>query len=166
MNVFSQQLRASRAIVQVSRSFLVAVVAGACISLAPSALAQDILRAPHSEAGTIGRLTVGQSAVGELKGSGDDPNSTYHTYTVTVPPNTALLTVEMSALADLDLGIKHGSAIEEYGTNADWDLGDDSESNSAKLEVKNPAVGTWFIDVINSLYSTDEVPYRLEVRTE
>lgn len=166
VNVFSQQLSANRAFYQTGRKILLGVVAGACVSFTPTALAQDVIRAPHSESGTIGRLVSGQTAEGSLRGMGDDPSSSYHTYTVTVPPNASRLVVKMSAVADLDLGIKHGSAIEEYGTNADWDLGDDSESTSAKLEVKNPASGTWYIDVIDSLYSTDEVPYRLEVITE
>lgn len=187
MNVFPQPLRAGRALTHIGRSVLLGLIAGVSISCgsaseeiaqtaesvqqdvasAPAAEpALNVLRAPHSESGTIGRLELGQTAEGELKGSGDDPNSSYHTYTVTVPPDTSRLIVKMSAKDDLDLGIKHGSAIETYGDDADWDMGDDSQSNSAKLVVEDPEAGTWYIDVIDSLYSTDEVAYTLEVQSE
>ncbi|MEO1133963.1 MAG: pre-peptidase C-terminal domain-containing protein [Cyanobacteria bacterium J06639_1] len=163
--------QAARAIARRGRHGLMVAVAGACLSLAPlglarTAVAQNVLRAPHSESGTIGRLAIGQSASGALRGAGNDPSSSYHTYTVTVPPNTPSLIVEMAADANLDLGVKYGSAIEEYGMNADWDLGDDSQSSRARLVVPNPTPGTWYVDVINGMYTTDTVAYSLEVKAQ
>lgn len=155
-----------RAIARWGQRGLAIVVAGACLGLTPVVLAQSALRAPHSESGTIGRLAIGQTATGALRGAGNDPSSSYHTYTVTVPPNTPRLVIEMSADADLDLGVKYGSAIEEYGMNADWDLGDDSQSSRARLVVPNPTPGTWYVDVINAMYTTDTVSYSLDVKAQ
>lgn len=155
-----------------SRCKVVSWSTSACLFLAGAAMlsslttivrASDIV-APHSESGTIARLAIGQEAEGKLAGSGDSDAAAYHTYTVEVPVGTPELVVEMVAAGDLDLAIKHGSPIEEYGPGADWTLGDDSLSNSATLTVKNPQAGLWYIDVIHGLYSTDAIAYTLRVR--
>lgn len=133
--------------------------------ISPMARAQDAdLVAPHSEPGLIGAVEIGQTAEGSLAGLGEEAASSYHTYTVEVPEGTAQLVVEMTADDDLDLGIKQGEAISQYGPEADWDLGDDSLEPSATLTLKDPEAGTWYIDVINSLYTTDPIPYTLEIQ--
>lgn len=144
---------------------ILAVVGAIGVVASPVAIAQDAdLIAPHNDSGVIGELEIGQAAEGKLAGLGEEEASSYHTYTLDVPAGTQQLVVEMSAEDDLDLGIKHELPISQYGQAADWDLGDDSYDNSATLTVKNPKEGTWYIDVINSLYTTDAVPYELSVK--
>ncbi len=131
----------------------------------PMAVAQDAdVIAPHNEPGVIGGLKIGQTATGELAGLGENAPSSYHTYTVEVPEGTEQLVVEMTAEDDLDLGIKQGEPIEQYGVGADWDLGDDTLEPSATLTVQDPEAGIWYIDVINSLLTTDSIPYELQVK--
>lgn len=138
------------------------LLAGAVVARPAIAQEADVI-APHSEPGVIGRLRIGQAAEGGLAGLGQDEGSAFHTYTVEVPPGTGELTIKMTAAADLDLAVKHGTPIQEYGQSSDWDLGDNSRNSSATLRVKNPQPGTWYVDIINSLYTTEVVPYQLQI---
>ena len=144
---------------------LISLMAAAVSPISLMAVAQepDVI-APHNEPGVIGELKIGQTAAGELAGTGESEAAGFHTYTVEVPEGTDQLIVEMTAAADLDLGIKHGEPIIDYGIGADWDMGDDSLEPSATLTVNDPEAGIWYIDVIHGLYNTESVPYELQVR--
>ncbi|NJL01124.1 MAG: hypothetical protein HC910_11385 [Spirulinaceae cyanobacterium SM2_1_0] len=140
------------------------LIGAACTPPQPNVGTSEIqeLVAPNTEAGTVGNLELGQSATGRLAGTGESPDASYHTYTIDVPAGTSQLVIRMDADDDLDLGIKHGSPIEAYGENADWDLNDTSTNTFATLTVNNPSAGVWYVDVINLLTSTEPITYRLE----
>lgn len=123
--------------------------------------AQQVIHAPSAGSSVVGTIGFGDKAIGELKGLGEEAASSYHTYIIEVDENTSSLVVTMEAEDDLDLGLKHAEPIESYGDEADWDLGDNSVSNSATLRVDNPAPGKWYIDVINSLTSVEPIKYEL-----
>lgn len=126
-------------------------------------LAKQTIYAPNSESGVVGSIEFGDKAIGSIAGLGDSSEASYHTFTVEVEQGTKRLMVKMKAKGDLDLALKHNAPIDNYGDDADWDLGDNSRSNSATLRIDNPSPGTWYIDVINSSYDEDEIEYELVV---
>ncbi len=145
---------------RIVRAWLVLMIC--CISA--TVQAQQTLHAPNSESGMVGSIQAGDKAVGKLAGLGEDESSSFHTYTIEISPGTKQLVVSMLAEGDLDLAIKHGDVITAYGENPDWDLGDDSTSESATLKIDRPDAGVWYVDVFNSLYEESEIAYELTIK--
>lgn len=129
----------------------------------PSAL--PTLTANTTQSAVIGALRIGQSAQGELAGTG--AGASYHTYYVDVPPGTAQLTIAMNADIDLDLAVKFGSEIVSYAerdAGGDWLYRDQSVNPSAAFTISNPQPGRWYIDVYNTLGPGRTGRYTLSVR--
>ena len=114
-----------------------------------------------SATGLVGEIALPDTAVNRLAGSDD---STYHTYWIEVPPGTARLEVLLSAEADLDLFLKYGSEILDWGDDGDWDFRDISTQYYAEFVVENPNPGRWYLDVVLFGNPGTEPGYSVRVR--
>jgi tetratricopeptide (TPR) repeat protein len=122
------------------------------------------INAPHRTSDVVGQIGFGQEATGLLDGI--EGSAGFHTYILTVPQDTALITIHMEADEDLDLAAKHGSEIVSYTDDGDWDYLDTSFRNSARFVIQNPEPGRWFIDVANLLGEGATGRYTLVVERE
>jgi|GEM_PF-728040 len=128
---------------------------------APSVPTATAQRALDPSFGTVGALPFGARVEGRLGGDGA---TSYHTYVVDVPAGTSRLTFALEADADLDLFIKYGSDIIEWGDSGDWLQRDVSLDPFATLIVERPTPGRWFVDVVVFGDSRSVARYSLEVR--
>ena len=118
-------------------------------------------RALDPSFGTVGPLPLGARVEGRLGGSGA---TAYHTYVVDVPVGTAAVTFHLDADADLDLFVKHGSDIAEWGDGGDWLLRDIGVEPFATLRVERPTPGRWYVDVVAFGDTRTPASYRFEAR--
>ena len=125
-----------------------AAPAGAAAS-DPFALAvvppETIRRALDPALGTVGSLPFGARVDGRLAGI---DGVSYHTYIVDVPVGTPRVSFVMQADADLDLVIKYGSDIVDWGDGGDWLQRDLDVAPFATLTVDAPAAGRWYVDIL------------------
>ncbi len=99
-----------------------------------------------SASGFVGSLPLGQLTRTTLAGStGQTP---WHTFRVDVPPGTDRMTIDMTADLDLDLFLRYGEEVTNWGEDGDWDYRDISVETRATLAVDAPAAGPWFVDVV------------------
>lgn len=118
-------------------------------------------RAQDPSTGTVGSIPIGGFVTGRLAGSS---GATYHTYVVDVPPGTAQVTLVMQADADLDLFVKHGSDIVDWGETGDWDQRDVDVAPFATLILTAPRPGPWYVDVVFLGGGETVANYTFEVR--
>ena len=98
--------------------------------------------------GFVGSLALGQLTRAQIAGN---PEMTpWHTYRVDVAPGTPRLVVDLAADAgvDLDLFVRYGEEVTNWGDDGDWDLRDVSLEPRNSLVVDAPAAGPWYIDVV------------------
>lgn len=113
---------------------------------APAATAAGSPAAAGAGTGVVGPLALGALVRAELAGAGE--LVAFHTYYVDVPSGTAQLVLEMTADADLDLFLKHGSEIVSLADDGDWDYRDIDPASRATFAVPSPAPGRWYVDVV------------------
>lgn len=129
--------------------------------VAPTAPGVTAVRALDPSLGTVGTLPFGASVQGRLGGDGA---TAYHTYVVEVPPGAASITFHLDADADLDLFVKYGGDILDWGDGGDWLLRDITLEPFATLTVERPVPGPWFIDVVRFGPSSTPAGYRFGTR--
>ncbi|MDF1522439.1 MAG: serine protease [Trueperaceae bacterium] len=112
--------------------------------------------------GFVGSLALGQLARSELGANSDV--TPWHTYRVDVAPGTARLIVDMAADVDLDLFLRYGEEVTNWGDEGDWDYRDVSLEPRASLLVEAPAPGPWYIDVVWYASETGVARYSVRAR--
>jgi S1-C subfamily serine protease len=132
------------------------------VESSPSAGTPDIARSgvAAGESGTVGPLALGATSRGSLIAATDA--ITFHTYTVGVPPGTRQLTLDLNGDVDVDLFVKYGSDIRDWGGGGDWDLRDIEADSRAILTIGNPRPGIYYVDVVNA--GPEPAQYTLRAR--
>jgi S1-C subfamily serine protease len=115
-----------------------------------------------SASGFVGSLPLGQLTRTTLAGS--EGQTPWHTFRIDVPAGTARLTVDMTADLDLDLFLRHGEEVTNWGDDGDWDYRDVSLDTRASLVVESPAAGAWFVDVVWYGGESGEAHYSVRAR--
>lgn len=105
---------------------------------------------------TVGTLELEQRVSNVITSNPDYVN--YHTYRVEVPAGTQSVTFNLVADFDLDIAIRHGEDVTNWGGEGDWDYQDLSEAFGAAVTIPHPAAGAWHVDVI-TFYSEGETNY-------
>jgi hypothetical protein len=118
-------------------------------------------RALDPALGTVGHLPLGARVEGRLAGI---DGVSYHTYVVDVPVGTPRVSFVMQADADLDLVIKYGSDIVDWGDGGDWLLRDIDVAPYATLTVEAPTPGPWYVDVLFYQGAPTLATYTFEAR--
>jgi len=118
-------------------------------------------RALDPSSGTVGGVPFGARVEGRLAGI---DGISYHTYVVDVPVGTPRVSFVMQADADLDLVIKYGSDILDWGDGGDWLLRDIDVAPYATLTVDAPTPGPWYVDVIFYQGAPTTASYTFEAR--
>jgi S1-C subfamily serine protease len=98
--------------------------------------------------GFVGSLALGQLTRAQIAGSADQ--TPWHTYRVDVAPGAARLVIDLASDAgiDLDLFVRYGEEVTNWGEDGDWDLRDVSLEPRNSLVVDAPAAGPWYIDIV------------------
>lgn len=115
--------------------------------------------AQGSASGEYGALALGGSVEGTLAPVHGDEIVVYHTYVVSIPAASGPVTVSVEGFGnDIDLALKLGAPIVDYGDVDFLDVSDDPDPSHT---IAAPAAGPLYIDVLNLL----PVParYRLSV---
>lgn len=134
------------------RGLLASLAVAAGLAL-PSALAQG------AGSGEYGDVPLDGSVDGTIAGVSGEDTVVYHTYTVTVPPGTASLTVTIEGFgSDLDVAVNVGRPIVDYN---DVDHLDISEDPDPVFVIDSPPAGTLYVDVLNLL--PQAARYRMSV---
>ncbi len=115
-----------------------------------------------SASGFVGSLPIGQLTRTTLSGSSE--GTPWHTFRIDVPAGTARLVVDMTADLDLDLFLRYGEEVTNWGEDGDWDYRDISVETRAALTVDSPAAGPWFVDVVWYGGETGEAHYSVRAR--
>lgn len=130
-----------------------------------SASSSSNIQASSNESGVMGTLASNGQARGSLAGLDDE--GTYHTYRIEVPTGTRMLTISLSASADMDLFAKAGSEITSYlSDTGDWQYRDIEDSSSATFRIANPPAGIWYVDVVNFLGTGNIGDYQLLISSQ
>jgi serine protease Do len=98
--------------------------------------------------GFVGSLALGQLNRAQIAGNPD--MTPWHTYRIDVAPGTPRLVVDLASDPglDLDLFVRFGEEVTNWGDDGDWDLRDVSLEPRNSLVVESPAAGPWYIDVV------------------
>ena len=135
-----------------------AVVDPFAVAVVPADTAR---RALDPALGTVGSVPLGARVEGRLAGI---DGISYHTYVVEVPVGTPRVSFVMQADADLDLVIKYGSDIMDWGDGGDWLQRDIDVAPYATLTVEAPTPGPWYVDVIFYQGAPTTANYTFEAR--
>lgn len=120
---------------------------------------------PSSDLGFMQMLTVGETVEGRLRGY--DDGAGYQFFTVEVPEGTKQMKVVLEAEGDLDMAMNYGAELENYTLPEDggaMDAYDFEPSNDARITIRDPEAGIWYIDVINLSGEAIAIPYTITVR--
>ncbi len=114
--------------------------------------------------GFVGSLALGQLTRTQLAGSADA--TPWHTYRIDVAPGTPRLVVDLATDPgiDLDLFVRYGEEVTNWGDDGDWDLRDVSLETRNSLVIDAPAAGPWFIDVVWPGAEAGSARYSLRAR--
>ncbi len=115
-----------------------------------------------SASGFVGSLPIGQLTRTTLAGSA--AGTPWHTFRIDVPAGTDRLVVDMTADLDLDLFLRYGEEVTNWGEDGDWDYRDISLETRATLAVDAPAAGPWFVDVVWYGGETGEAHYSVRAQ--
>ena len=112
--------------------------------------------------GFVGSLALGQLTRAQIAANADV--TPWHTYRIDVAAGTPRLVVDLAADAgvDLDLFVRYGEEVTNWGDDGDWDLRDISLEPRNSLEVEAPAAGPWYIDVV--WYGSEQGTARYSLR--
>ena len=131
------------------------------VTEAPFHNAQDMQNAQPS--GSYGYVGLGKQVKGII-----NPEKTivYHTYFADIPQGLKSFIIVLSSQYDLDIALKFGEEITNYADKAsggDWDYRDISTNTETAINISQPQAGRWYIDVINTFNSNEDLFYTLQV---
>lgn len=115
--------------------------------------------AQGSPSGEYGSLPLGGSVEGTLAPVQGEELVVYHSYVVTIPPGSGPVTVSVEGFgSDIDLALRLGAPIVDYGDVDFLDVSDDPDPSHT---IAVPAAGPLYVDVLNLLPAPAR--YRLSV---
>lgn len=109
-----------------------------------------------------GDITPGTTVQAVLNGYEDFLN--YHTYNIVVPEGQDELRITVEADGDIDIALKYGSEIDDWGDGGNWDYADETMAHGGEFIVNNPAAGVWYLDVF-TYYQEGTYTYTVTANT-
>ncbi len=131
------------------------------VSETPFHNAEDMQEAQPS--GSYGYVGLGKQIEGIIN---PETSVVHHTYLADIPQGIKSFIVTLSSKHDLDIALKFGEEITNYADKAsggDWDYRDLSTNTKTRISISEPRAGRWYIDVINTFDSNEELLYTLQV---
>lgn len=123
--------------------------------------AQNMQQAQPS--GSYGYIAFNKDIKGIINPS---KNLDYHSYLIDIPEGLKSFVVMLNSQHDLDIALKFGEKITNYAdklSGGDWDYRDLSSKTKTRIHIDKPQAGRWYIDVLNTFDSQEELLYTLQV---
>lgn len=127
------------------------VGAGTPTTTTPSTPTPTVVTASSSSSMVVGALPIESVGRGSLMAASG--GRAYHTYWVDVPAGVTRWTLTLSAEVDLDIAVKFGAEIQNYGEKptGDWDYRDITANEPTTMVIDRPQAGRWYVDVFTLL---------------